>query len=65
MTWILKSILNWFMVSTILVLVISIIQAFKKTNKEPTEINKEDKLNDVVNKLQEIIKELENEESNS
>lgn len=65
MTWILKSILNWFMVSTILVLVISIIQAFKKTNKEPTEINKEDKLNDVVNELKEIIKELENEESNS
>lgn len=61
MTWILKSILNWFIVTTILVLVISIIQAFKKTNKEPTEINKEDKLNDVVNKLQEIIKELENE----
>lgn len=65
MTWILKSILNWFMVSTILVLVISIIQAFKKTNKEPTEINKEDKPNDVVNKLKEIIRELENEESNS
>lgn len=65
MTWILKSILNWFMVSTILVLVISIIQAFKKTSKEPTEISKEDKLNDVVNKLKEIIRELENEESNS
>lgn len=62
MTWILKSILNWFMVSTILVLVISIIQAFKKTNKEPTEISKEDKLNDVVNELKEIIRELENEQ---
>lgn len=60
MTWILKSILNWFMVTTILVLIISIIQAFKKTNKEPTEINKEDKLNDVVNELKEIIRELEN-----
>lgn len=66
MTWILKLILNWFMVTTILVLVISIIQAFKKTNKsEPTEISKEDKLNDVVNELKEIIKELENEKSNS
>lgn len=65
MTWILKSILNWFMVSTILVLVISIIQALKKTNKEPIEINKEDKLNDVVNELKKIIRELENEESNS
>lgn len=65
MTWILRSILNWFMVTTILVLVISIIQAFKKTNKEPTEISKEDKPNDVVNKLKEIIRELENEESNS
>lgn len=61
MTWILKSILNWFMVTTILVLVISIIQAFKKTSKEPTEISKEDKPNDVVNKLKEIIRELENE----
>lgn len=61
MTWILKSILNWFMVTTILVLVISIIQAFKKTSKEPTEISKEDKLNDVVNELKEIIRELENE----
>lgn len=65
MTWILKLILNWFMVTTILVLVISIIQVFKKTNKEPTEISKEDKLNDVVNELKEIIRELENEESNS
>lgn len=65
MTWILKSILNWFMVTTILVLVISIIQAFKKTSKEPTEINKEDKLNDVVNKLKEIIRELENEKDNN
>lgn len=65
MIWILKLILNWFMVTTILVLVISIIQAFKKTSKEPTEISKEDKLNDVVNKLKEIIRELENEESNS
>ena len=61
MTWILKSILNWFMVTTILVLIISIVQAFKKTNNEPTEINEEDKLNDVVNKLKEIIRELENE----
>lgn len=62
MTWILKSILNWFMVTTILVLVISIIQALKKTNKEPIEINKEDKLNDVVNELKKIIRELENEQ---
>lgn len=65
MTWILKSILNWFMVSTILVLVISIIQALKKTNKEPIEINKEDKLNDVVNELKKIIRELENEKDNN
>lgn len=65
MTWILKLILNWFMVTTILVLVISIVQAFKKTNNEPTKISKEDKPNDVVNKLKEIIRELENEESNS
>lgn len=65
MTWILKSILNWFMVTTILVLVRSIVQSFKKTNNEPTEISNEDKPNDVVNKLKEIIRELENEESNS
>lgn len=61
MTWILKSILNWFMVTTILVLAISIVQAFKKTNNESTEVNEEDKLNDVVNKLKEIIREIENE----
>ena len=65
MTWILKSILNWFMVTTILVLIISFIQALKKTNNEPTKVNKEDKLNDVVNKLKEIIRELENEKDNN
>lgn len=65
MTWILKLILNWFMVTTILVLLISIIQAFKKANKsEPIAVDKEDKLNDVVNKLKEIIRELENENDN-
>ena len=61
MTWILKSILNWFMVTTILVLVISINQALKKTDTEHIPVNEEDKLNDVVNKLKEIIRELEND----
>lgn len=61
MTWIVTSILSWFVITLIILIVISINQALKKTDKEHVPVNEEDKLNDVVNKLKEIIKELENE----
>ena len=47
------------MITLIILIVISVNQGLKKTNIEPTEVNEEDKLNDVVNKLKEIIKEIE------
>ena len=59
MTWIITSILSWFVITLIILIVISVNQGLKKTNIEPTEVNEEDKLNDVVNKLKEIIKEIE------
>lgn len=65
MTWIVTSILSWFVINIIILIVISINQALKKTNKEPTTVNEKDKLNDVVNKLKEIIRELENEKDNN
>lgn len=61
MNWIVTLILSWFAINLIILIVISINQALKKTNSEPTVVNEEDKLNDVVNKLKEIIRELENE----
>lgn len=65
MTWIVTSILSWFVINIIILIVISINQALKKTDTEHIPVNEEDKLNDVVNKLKEIIRELENEKSNS
>lgn len=61
MTWIVPSILSWFVINLIILIVISINQALKKTDIDPITVNEEDKLNDVVNKLKEIIRELENE----
>lgn len=65
MTWIITSILSWFAINLIILIVISINQALKKTNSEPTVVNEEDKLNDVVNKLKEIIREIESEKDNN
>lgn len=59
--WIVTLILSWFAITLIILIVVSINQALKKTKIEPTVVNEEDKLNDVVNKLKEIIRELENE----
>lgn len=61
MTWIVTSILSWFVINIIILIVISINQALKKTDTEHISVNEEDKLNDVVNKLKEIIRELEND----
>ena len=61
MTWIVTSILIWFVINIIILIVISINQALKKIDTEHIPVNEEDKLNDVVNKLKEIIRELENE----
>lgn len=59
MTWIVTSILIWFTINIIILIVISINQALKKTDTEHIPVNEEDKINDIVNKLKEIIKELE------
>lgn len=61
MTWIVTLILSWFVINIIILIVISINQALKKIDTEHIPVNEEDKLNDVVNKLKEIIRELENE----
>ena len=61
MTWIVTSILCWFVINIIILMVISINQALKKIDTEHIPVNEEDKLNDVVNKLKEIIRELEND----
>lgn len=59
MNWIVTSILIWFTINIIILIVISINQALKKTDTEHIPVNEEDKINDIVNKLKEIIKELE------